>query len=565
MSVVSSAVGDTASAIRLVFANRNLRRVNLALAGSAIGDWAYATAVVVFAYRFGGPTAVGTYIAIRLALVAVGLPFTTVLVDRIPRKLFMIATDLIRAVLVAVAAVVIWGGGPPLVVLVVSIVAALVGAPFRPAQAALLPSLADTPQELTATNAVSSTLESLSFFVGPALAGLLLGVADVPVVFLLNAATFAWSALMISGLRLSAPEREDPIEDGADEGPHEGLDAVKSGFLQEAMAGFGVIGTDRRLLLIAVLYCAQTLIAGASTVYVVVIAVQVVRIGPEGVGFLDAVLGIGAIVGGFVAIARSSRGSVAKDFGVGVLIWTAPVLLIATVPLPAVAFLAMALIGLANPLVDVNAMTLVQRLAPESAMGRVFGALESVLIATMALGAFLMPFLIDGLGLRWSLTVISAPMVALTLLSFAALRRLDRTVIAPPHLDLIRALPLFQPLPPAVQEVLVRGLSPESVPAGTVVIRQGEPGDLFYLIESGSLEATQHTEDGAVRTLSQMGAGDCFGEIALLRDVPRTATVTATTDAVLQTLSREDFLAAVGAEPEVGTRAESLVSLRLSR
>lgn len=552
MSVVTTAVGETASATRLVFANPNLRRVNLALAGSMIGDWAYATAVTVFAYRFGGPTAVGAYVAVRLALIAVGLPFGSTLVDRLPRKTFMIMADLVRAALITVAAVLIWTGAPPVLVLVLAVVAAVVGAPFRPAQAALLPALADTPQELTAANAISSTLESLAFFVGPALAGTLLTVVDVPVVFLLNAVSFGWSILMISGITLAATTPEAAAEDEAP--------TAAPGFLAEVASGFRVVIEDRRLSLVALLYSAQTVDTGASTVFTVVVAVEIIRSGPQGVGFLDAVMGVGAVIGGLVALSRSARGTLAQDFGAGVFLWAAPPLLIAFVPVPAVAFVAMALIGLANPLADVNAMTLLQRLVPERLLGRVFGALEAGLIGFMALGAFVTPFLLRGVGLRWTLVVVSVPSVVVVLLALPALRRLDRTVGPPPHLALVSGLPLFAPLAPAVQEDLARRLARLPVAAGDVVVEQGDVGELFYLVESGRLDARQ-----GARPLSTMGPGECFGEIALLRDVPRTATVVATEACVLQTLTREDFLSAVGGDVEAGRRADSLITLRLSR
>ncbi len=552
MSVVSSAVKETATATRVVFANHNLRRVNLALAGSMIGDTAYATAVTVFAFKFGGPTAVGAYVGIRLALKALLLPTLSVIVDRVPRKQFMVATDLIRVVLVLLGTVIIWTSGPALVVLIISIVAAIVGAPFRPAQMALLPSLAETPQELTAGNGISSTLESLAIFIGPALAGVLLSVADVSVVFVLNAATFLWSAVMISRIRVvTEPPQGDP-EPG---------DVVKrAGLLSESVAGFRVLGQDRRLVLITALCCAQTLVTGASTVFTVVVAVDIVKIGPEGVGYLDSVMGIGAIIGGLLAISRAARGTLAGDFGIGVLLWALPPLFVAAVPSPIVAFLAFAVIGLANPLVDVNAFTLIQRLAPEALLGRVFGALESLFIGSMAIGAVLMPLLIGLVGLRWALVIVSLPIVIAVLLRIPALRRMDKSVTPPEHLALINSLPLFAPLTPAIQEGLARNLIPVAVTAGETVIRQGESGDLFYLIESGELDALQGD-----RVLSHMSAGDCFGEIALLRDVPRTATVIATTDAMLYSLSQDDFLAAVGADPEARSQADGLVNLRLSR
>jgi MFS family permease len=543
-----TALRETASSARLVFANPDLRRVNLALAGSMVGDWAFATAVTVWAYQFGGAAAVGAYAVVRLLLIAFSLPFVSVLVDRLPYKLFLVTADLIRAVLVGTCALIVWLGGPPVVVLVLAVVAGLVGAPFRPAQLALTPSLAKTPHELTAANAVGSTIESLAFFVGPAVAGLLLGVADASAIFLLDALTFVWSAALLSRLPAGRTKADE-------ETPSE-----RPRMLAEATAGFRVIAGERSLLLVAVLYCVQTIVAGASVVFAVLIAVDIVRIGPEGVGYLDAVLGAGAIIGGLLALSRAGRRSVGRDFGAGVVGWALPLLLVSVWPSPVVAFAAFAIVGLANPLVDVNAMTLVQRLAPASVLGRVFGALESALIGTMALGALLMPLLVELVGLRWGLTILAVPVLVATLACFPALARIDRTVSAPEQLALVTGLPIFQPLAPGVLEQLARRLTPVEVPAGRTVITAGEPGDRFYLIERGRLDARRGDE-----VLSTMTAGDCFGEIALLRDVPRTATVVATEDTVLQALEREDFLAAVGADPDATGRANTLVNRRLAR
>ena len=391
---------ETAASARLVAANANLRRINLALAGSMIGDWAYNTAIAVWLYQQGGAAYVGGYAVARLLLMALGLPFLTTLVDRWPKKAFLITTDLLRAGLVLIAAVLIWLDGPPLVVVTLAVIVGFIGGPFRPAEAALLPRLAHSPQELTAANAMSSTLESLAFFIGPAIAGLLLVVTGVPVLFVINAASFVWSALMIARLTIPPQESESPDSE-ADEPP--------TRFLAEAMAGFRVIGSDRSLLLLSALACGQTLIAGAAVVFTVTIALEVVLLGDPGVGYLNAVMGVGAICGGLVALARAARGSVAQDFGVGVLGWAVPPVLIAIWPSPVSAFLAFMLIGFGNPLVDVNFATLVQRVAPSAVLARVFGALESVLIGAMGVGALLFPLLLALVGLRWALVIIGVP------------------------------------------------------------------------------------------------------------------------------------------------------------
>jgi MFS family permease len=222
-----------------------------------------------------------------------------------------------------------------------------------------------------------------------------------------------------------------------------------------------------------------------------------------------------------------------------------------------VAFLAMFVLGVANPVADVNASTILQRLVPDAVMGRVFGALDAALIAAMALGSLVMPLLLRTLGLQWALAVLTLPVALLWLITVPRLRSLDTRLEPPQHLPLVQALSVFQPLLQTDQEAVALQLVEQRVTAGTVVLTQGEAGDLFYVLESGAVDIVR---DGVVVTT--LAAGDCFGEIALLRDVPRTASVVATEDCVLQTLSREDFLAAVS-NPEARTAADAIVARRL--
>jgi MFS family permease len=555
---VRDAVAETTASLRTIWANVGLRRLNMALAGSLIGDWAYATAVVVWAYGQGGAAAVGIWAAVKLGLAAVASPFLSVLADRYPRIAVMVGSDLLRAAVITAAAAAIALDGPDAVVYLLATFASLVGVVFRPAQMALTPSLVRTPTELTAANGVGSTLESLAFFLGPAVAGLLLTVASVPVVFLLNVGTFVWSAaLVLSISRLS----HDPPESVDDEGPSDSAAAAavegEESFWAEASAGFRVILGNADLRMITLLYSAQTLVAGASIVFEVTMAVELLGIGAEGVGFLDSVMGIGALVGGLVAIALASRGRLASDFGVGVLFWALPLLLVTVWPQAALAFVAMFIIGIANPIADVNATTILQRLAPDAVLARVFGALDAALIAAMAVGSLIMPLLVRLVGIRWGLAVIALPVVGLTLLAAPRLRRLDSRLAEPAHLALVRDLAVFQPLLRAEMERVALQLQEVRLPAGFTVIRQGEEGDRFFIIESGRVDVL--VDDQPVGVLE---AGDCFGEIALLRDVPRTASVVTAADSVLQALDRDDFLEAVS-DTEVRGRADALAARRV--
>ena len=554
---VRAAFRETVASLSSVFRNPNLRKIQLALAGSVIGDWAYGTAVAVWAYGVGGATAVGIWTAIRMGLLAFTSPLGATLADRYPRRAVMITADVVRAVLVVLATVCLYLDLHPGFVFVLATLTSIASTAFRPAQRSLMPSLANRPEELTASNGTSSTLESLAFFVGPSIGALLLIVADVEVVFLFNVATFVWSMLMIMRIRLPRSPGGHGVRSG---GLREGGDEPKEKFLTEVSAGFRTIWSDKDLLVVTAEVAAQTIVAGASAVFTVVMAVHILGTGPEGVGYLDSMLGVGAIVGGFVAISRAARLKLAQDMTYGVILWSVPLLLVTVWPTPVAAFAAVILLGFGNPLVDVNMETILMRITPEAVLGRVFGALDACLIATMALGAAVMPFLVHWLGLRWALAVIGLGVAALALVGLPRMRGLDSRLRRPAFLDRLEAVPMFAPLTPAVVESLARSLITVPVAAGEVVLREGEDSDRFYVIDSGLVEVTQ---EGTV--VRREGPGDFFGEIGLLRDVPRTATITAVEDSVLVALERDDFLSAVTGEREARSAADEVVNRRLMR
>ncbi len=546
------ALTETRRSISAVMSNRNLRRIELAFAGSAIGDWAYATAVAVWAYGEGGAKTVGIWMAIRYTLMAISAPFGATLADRMPRKQLMILADLTRAVLISAAAACLFLDTPAAPVFVLATLAALLTTPFLVAQRSLLPSLANRPEELTAANGTASTIEALAFFAGPALAAVLLGFSTVQVVFLLNVATFLWSMAMV--LRVSVPPKP-----AAPAPPEDTEPEPAPGFLSEAAAGFRTIAHDRGLTLVTVAACAQTVVAGATVVFVLVMADTILGTGPRGVGFLDSVLGVGSILGGMVALSRASRERLGTDLTAGVLLWSAPLVLVSVWPSPVTCFLAMALLGLGNPLVDVNMDTIVQRLSPDEVLGRVFGALEACFITTMALGALGMPFLIDWLGLRLALLVLAAPVVLIALAALPAMRRLEGRLLRPASLTLLSRVDIFAPLAPAALEALARGAEQRQFAGGDVLVREGEDSDLFFVIESGLVEVTQGD-----RVLRREGPGEYFGEIGLLRDVARTATITAVEDTVVQAIGRDEFLTAVTGHREARLAAESIATRRLA-
>jgi MFS family permease len=532
---------EATESLRRVFRNPGLRRINLAFAGSIIGDWAFAVVIALYAYDKGGPTVLGVVGVVRYLSMAVCAPLLSTLADRYRRKRVMIGADVIRAVLVGTVALLVATDGPELLVYALSTVTIVLGTAFRPAQAALLPSLASDPAELTAANVAASTIESVGFFAGPALAGLLLALANRETVIALDALTFLWSAVLIVGLHV-----EDQVQK---------VDKEPESFLSEVSQGFRTILGDGDLRLLMALFFAQTVIAGASLVFQVAVALRMLDLGQSGVGYLGAVMGIGGIIGGFGALLLATRKRISFDFGIGVLLWAAPLVILAVWPTLAAAIIAMALIGVGNSLVDINAFTILQRIVPDDVMGRVFGAVESTLVAGMALGALLMPLFITTVGLRGGLAIIGVSVTALVVAGTAGLNRIDSTTLAPAHLPLVVANDILGPLPESMQERLARALIEVNVPAGAVVCREGDAGDRFYLIAHGTAEVSNQGQ-----IVNALGPGEAFGEIALLRDVPRQATVTALTDLTLYALERDVFIGAVTGHGESFLRAENSIA-----
>ena len=537
-------LSESLRAFAEVFANPDLRRVELAWSGSVVGQWGYEIALAVFAYRAGGATAVGLVALVRLLPAAAVAPFAALLGDRFPRKRIMIAADLARVCAMGGAAAAVFAGAPAVVIYALAVLTALASTAFGPAQSALLPSLARSPEELTAANATSTTLASVGFFLGPALGGLLLTVTSVGTVFAATAALFLWSALVLS--RISADSQGDPSAEVESIG-------------REALAGFRAILGERRLRLVVGLYGAQTLVAGIMRVLVVVTALRILDLGPSGVGFLNSADGVGALAGILVLLGMITTARLSGVFGLGILMWGLPLIVLGIWPSVLLALLCFGIIGVGNVLVDVAGLTLLQRTAPDKVRARVFGVFESVFLATIGIGAVVAPLLMSAFGPRGALVAAGGGLSVVVLLFWRRLATVDAPALVPEReLALLRDIPIFAPLPPVTLEQLASNLSHVRVAAGDVVFREGDHGDRFYVVEKG--EVTVKPEGRPPLTL---GRGGYFGEIALLRDVPRTATVTALSDVELWALERDIFIAAVTGHAPSAEAADAVISTHL--
>lgn len=545
LGVIRERTSESIRAFRAVFTNPGLRRVELAWAGSETGKWLYLIALAVYAYDQGGAAAVGLVALIRTVPSALGAPFTALLGDRFRRERVMLIATLVRAGLMAVAAGAVTIEAHALVVYAIAGLVTLVSTAFRPAQAAITPSLARTPEELTAANVASSTIASMGSFVGPAAGGLLLAWTSTEVVFLATSATFLWAALLVSRIRTETAPRVRAAE--------------PEGIVREALAGFRTIGADKDLRLLTALYGAQAFVGGALNVLIVVSALELLDIGESGVGFLNSAFGVGGLLGTLLALALVARQRLASDFMLGIVLWGVPLVAMGLWPSPLVAFLLLCLIGVGETVVEVAGPTLLQRSAPDAVLARVFGAVESMLVATIGLGGIVAPVLVSLLGVRGALVATGVLLPVLAVLFWRRVSRIDAAAVVPRRgLELLRGIPIFTALPPATLEQLASSLVPVTVESGQKVFGQGDPGDQFYIVGVGEVEVAI---DG--KSVRVMGPGEYFGEIALLRDVPRTATISARIDSALFALDRDEFIAAVTGHAPSLEAADAVIGARL--
>ncbi len=542
MRGIAAQLRESSAAFRSVFHNRNLRRLELGLSGSIMGEWAFGIALNVYAFHDGGASRVGLVALVRMLPSAAFAPFAGVLGDRFRRERVLVVSDVLRCGFAAGAALAAFGG-VPLAVYAFAILISLTSRVFTPTQSALLPRLAQSPTELTAANVVSSTIESVGMFAGPAIAGLLLAAASTSWVFAFTSAAFLWSAGCIVAIHAQ----------------HEAEERERHGIVTEALAGFRTIGGDSRLRLLVGLFGAQTLVAGALLVLIVVIAIDLLKIGQSGVGFLQSAFGIGGLLGAGAAAFLVGKRRLAGSFAFGIVLWGLPLALIGIWPSTALAIVLLALLGFGNTIVDVSGLTMLQRAVPDAVLARAMGVLECVFIATIGLGSVIAPALISLVGIRWALVATGSFLPVVVAAFWTRLLAIDAdTVVPEEQLALLRGIPIFAPLPPATLEHLASSMERVSFPAGAVVFRQGDEGDRFYVVETGEVGISV---DGAAP--KPEGHGGYFGEIALLRDVPRTATVTARSGVELYALERDEFIGAVTGHAPSAEVADSVIGARL--
>jgi MFS family permease len=532
----------TIAALAVAVRNENVRRVELAWGAAIAAEWAHLVALGVFAYHGGGASAVGVAGLVRLLPAATIAPVAASLADRFPRDRFLLAVTLLGAVALAASAAAAFAGQRFLVYAFAAVVG-LSSTLLRPTLQALLPSLARTPEELIASNGATSTIESIGTLAGPLLAGVLVSVSSAGVVFAGGAGA------VLAGVALLARVR---VEGRAPRPARAGQTRVFRVFAE----GFAAVAQVPGARLVGALMVAQAFVRGCLNVLIVVAAFRVLHAGAGAVGYLTAAIGVGGLLGAVAAMTLGGQ-RLAITFGVSLVFWGAPIALLAPGRYLVVALVLLAVVGAANSVEDVAGFTLLQRTIPDEALARVLGLVWGTAMGALALGSFAAPALVRASGPRPAFLVVGAILPLLTLATYGRLRRIDRKTVPLLELALIERVPMFAPLSIAAKEGIARRLIPVTVAAGESVIRTGEVGDRFYIVGGGELDV-----DAAGRRTS-LRESDSFGEIALLRDVPRTATVTAIVESHLYALQREDFLAAVTGHSGARAAGDAVVGAHL--
>ena len=546
---------------RGAWAHRQWRALAASYAISGTGDWLYSTALIVHLY-----TSTGSAGWVAVASLARMVPYIVfgavggVLADRVDRRRLMVALDAGRAVLMVILAVAVAADVAPAVVVVLAVLSSTLTVPYRPAIVAATPRV--VPEcALAAANAAEAMIGQLTIFIGPAVAALLLIAASPAVAIAVNGSTFLVSAVLVAMVRDAGGGRAAEPQDGEPEGSGA---AGEPSFLTSLRDGATVLRRTPGLPALTLVMLATCLVFGAEGVLHVLVAEDRLGGDPAFVGAMTAAIGVGGLLVGPLAY-RMAGAAMGWWLIACTILQGAPLAVLAVVDSRTVALAVLAVEGVGVLAFEVLAMTGCQRLAGD-ALGRVFGIQDALMSVAMLVGAAVTPLAVSALGLEGALVVAAVPLVALGVFGAGMLLRTGSLAAAQgdalaPTVETLGALALFEGASPGDLEVAAAAVRPVTVAAGDVVVAEGDRADLLYVIRAGRFTAAS-VADGE---LSEMEEAGWFGELGLLRGVPRTATVTAATDGELWAIPGDAFLAAVGGGATLSDPVQRLASERLRR
>lgn len=533
------------TAIRGVMRNGDLGRLEIGWLAANAGAYGFLVVTLVAAYEAGGAFAAGLLTVVRYLPPIILASLTGVPTSRWPADRVLLAVNLIRAIAMLLTLIAIAESAPAAILFLFVGLEAGFGGMARPLHMSVLPWLARTPGELVASNIASSAAEGLGTLLGPAVAGILLAVSGPPGATAAAAALMVVAVVAVGSIRVSII-RSAQARPSLAEGLGAGLQAARrTPAVRLVLIGLGL----------------QTLVRGLLTVLLVVAAVELLGLGEPGVGTLQAAVGAGGFVGAILALSLTARTAFSPTFAMSLALWGLPIAAIGIAHNPVLAVGLLGIVGMSNAILDVTGFTILQRATPNASRVGVMGLVDSVAAATAALGGLLASALVSGVGIDGALVVTGAILPTAAALILPALRRAEAASTGnQASARLLQADPLLQLLSLSVIEELAAVMRPIRYGDGDILLREGDAGDDYLIIATGNVEVSR-----GGRVLQQLGPGHGVGEIALLRRVPRTATVRAIGPVEACALDCDAFVSAITGATRARRVADEIVDRHLGR
>jgi len=554
------------SVFRSNLGNPTLRRIVLGYALFGAAEFEIWITLLVYAYGHGGPTASMLMVLVQLLPCIVLGPFFGPFVDRHrPSNVLRLGYGL-QAASMGCAAIAIGFSAPTVVVFLLAPLTSLSLTMTRPAQGAMLPAVVRTANELTAANVMSGWTDGAGSLVGPAVSGLLLTWRGPGLAVAAAAGMSAAALILVAGV--TGPAANIPAggapDDVARGGDSDGrtlprmadVGRALTSIRQGARSNLVVAVRNPQIRVLLTLHTFYFVLIGSLDLLCVILAVNLLHLGPGGAGYLNSALGGGALVAGFVTAFLVGRHHLSRTLTFSLLLAVVALALIGVHSGLTLAFILIGVVGLAGAVFDITCRTLLQRSVPSDAIAGSFSILEALMDLGLALGAVLVRLAIALVGLKAALFAPAFFAIVLIAGLWRTLRKIDASATVPHvEIQLLRSLSIFAALPAPSLEAIARELKPMMLPIGTVVITEGERGDTYYAVAEGELAITRHGQ-----FQQKVSRGDGFGEIALIRDVPRQASVTAVTDVLLYTLHKDVFVQAVTGHRSSASTARAIIA-----
>ena len=524
---------------RSVLAIRDVRLLFTGLAVSATGSWAYNAALLALVYtRTHSLAWVGAAGLVRFLPSLLLSPYSGVVVERSDRFRLLLVTNSLALVWQCLLAVVALAHGPIVLVLALAALSASTGTFEMPAVGASVPSMVPE-SELVAANALQSTIDNLVVIIGPALGALLLAFSSPTVVFFVNAATFGAAALLVT--RISFRSTKVDVTEGG-----------TAGVLSQMLVGVRAILGARSARALVAMCALVSFIYGTDTVLFIGVSAHKLGTGADGFGYLLAGLGVGGVLMASVVNRLAARPKLAWVIYAGVAGYTLPTALMVVIHSPELAFVVEVVRGGSTLVVDVIAITALQRAVPRDQLGRVMGSFWAFIIAAIGLGTVITPAITTSFGLDAGLWTMALAPSLVALVALPAMRRVDRDTAAvsallAPKVALLEQLGIFAAANRTLLERLAADAAEQSFEPGAPIITQGDQADYLYVLMEGSVEVSSSgSSGGPAKPIRTMKAPDFFGEIGILRHVPRTANVVACEGCRCALIDGQQLLDALG-------------------